>query len=184
MPQQCCPLLHTPFSLWCVCVWCEGTLHSQVVAFCALPVDCQDMPRHVLVPHLLLPLSCSSSSFVSASFPAGEGGTKFCPHTRTSHCSCFAFQPAATCGKSGCISLFFFPSLLATFNTPNGSNTRSQLGLVIHTKRHELVVVTVVVVVIAVTVVAVVSVAVAADFLLACMRLVCNLIATRLCLGL
>lgn len=176
--------LSRPLCVVCVCVWCEGTLHSQVVAFCALPVDCQDMPRHVLVPHLLLPLSCSSSSFVSASFPAGEGGTKFCPHTRTSHCSCFAFQPAATCGKSGCISLFFAFLPYLPHSTPPTAATRSQLGLVIHTKRHELVVVTVVVAVVAVTVVAVVSVAAVADFLLACMRLVCNLIATRLCLGL
>lgn len=82
------------------------------------------------------------------------------------------------------VAAFHFFSFLPYLphSTPPTAATRSQLGLVIHTKRHELVVVTVVV---AVTVVAVVSVAaVAADFLLACMRLVCNLIATRLCLGL
>lgn len=182
MPQQCCTL-PAP-SVWCgVCV-VRG--HFAFASCGILRTSCR-LSRHAKTCPRSSPTPPSPPLpplLLSASFPAGEGGTKFCPHTRTSHCSCFAFQPAATCGKSGCISLFFAFLPYLPHSTPPTAATRSQLGLVIHTKRHELVVVTVVVAVVAVTVVAVVSVAAVADFLLACMRLVCNLIATRLCLGL
>lgn len=184
MPQQCCPLPRTPLCGVCVCgarALCIRKLW-HFAHFLSTVKTCQDM----------------SSFLTHSSFPSSSPVTAFCviscrrrrhkvlpAHT---HIALQLFCISA-CGnlrqKWLHFTFFSFPSLLATFNTPNGSNTRSQLGLVIHTKRHELVVVTVVVAVVAVTVVAVVSVAVvAADFLLACMRLVCNLIATRLCLGL
>lgn len=184
MPQQCCRLPHTPLPLCGVCVWCEGTLHSQVVAFCALPVDCQDMPRHVLVPHphllpLLFPRYCFLRHFLQAK--AAQSFARTHAH-RIAVVLHFSLRQLAA--KVAAFHFFSFLPYLP-HSTPPTAATRSQLGLVIHTKRHELVVVTVVVAVVAVTVVAVVSVAaVAADFLLACMRLVCNLIATRLCLGL
>lgn len=123
MPQQCCRLPHTPLPLCGVCV-VRG--HFAFASCGILRTSCR-LSRHAKTCPRSSPTPPSPPLpplLLSASFPAGEGGRKFCPHTRTSHCSCFAFQPAATCGKSGCISLFFFPSLLATFNTPNGSNTQ------------------------------------------------------------
>lgn len=126
------PLTPAPSTLPFVVV-CEGTLHSQVVAFCALPVDCQDMPRHVLVPRCFCVISCRRRRQKFACC---------CPHThfahRTSHCSCFAFGLRQLAAKVA--AFHFFPSYstpptAAATATATVAATRSQLGLVIHTSR-------------------------------------------------
>lgn len=171
-----------PHPLWCVYgarALCIRKLW-HFAHFLSTVKTCQDM----------------SSFLTHTSFPSSSPVTAFCviscrrrrhkvlpAHTHIA-LQLFCILACGNLRQKWLHFTFFFPSLLATHSTPPTAATRSQLGLVIHTKRHELVVVTVVVAVVAVTVVAVVSVAAVADFLLACMRLVCNLIATRLCLGL
>lgn len=116
MPQQCCPCpLPRPLSGVCVVRGHFAFASCGILrTSCRLSRHAKTCPRSSPTP----PSPPLPPLLVSASFPAGEGGTKFCPHTRTSHCSCFAFQPAATCGKSGCISLFLLSFLTCHIQHP------------------------------------------------------------------
>lgn len=169
MPQQC----HTPSPLSVVCgarALCIRKLW-HFAHFLSTVKTCQDMSS-------FLSYSSSPASFLPRflrHFLQAKAAQSFArTHAHRIAVVVFAFQPAATCGKSGCISLFLLSMPHSTPPTAAAA-TRSQLGLVIHTKRHELVVVTVVVVaVVVVTVVAVVSVAAVAVLLLIFCSLACD----------
>lgn len=178
MPQQCEPLPHAP--LWCVLRGHFAFASCGILrTSCRLSRHAKTCPRSSATPAPLLlllpPRYCFLRHFLQAK--AAQSFARTHAH-RIAVVLHFSLRQLAA--KVAAFHFFSFLPYLPHSTPP----TRSQLGLVIHTKRHELVVVTVVVVATVVAVVSVAVAAVAADFLLACMRLVCNLIATRRCLGL
>lgn len=154
MPQQCCPL---PLSVVCGArALCIRKLW-HFAHFLSTVKTCQDMSSFLTYssPSPPVPRFSFLRHFLQAKAAQSFART----HAHRIAVVVWHFSLRQLAAK---VAAFHFFLLSMPHSTPPtaAAATRSQLGLVIHTKRHELVVVTVVVVaVVVVTVVAVVSVA-------------------------